>query len=220
MFEIFHYDRNLDEIVIENHYLFSIPQFKKLWARTIRIKGDSDGREKLQNKKEFMYLYFMENLSKKNPFRVLPEEARHLEAVKAADLDVNFKPDSLLLECCAIYAKHIIDYTPTLKFLAQMEQTILQMQRQVDILRKQNEALLLTLENYEKPKSKEDILLMTDAVVNIQGNITRISSLLDIVNQMQVKKSSLEKKVKDEEEALENITGKRKLGNRENPIRL
>ena len=220
MFELFHYDKNLDEIVIENHYLFTIPEFKKLWTRVNKVKNDADGRNKLQNKKEFMYIFFMENLSKKNPFRILAEDLRHIEAVKAVELDPNFKPDDLLLTCCQIYAKHVIEYTPTLKFLVQLEQTILQVQRQVSILRIQNESLLLSLEESKENATAKDLILMTDSISVIQENISRIFNLLNAVNQMQTKKKDLEKKIKEEEEALENITGKRKLGNRENPVRL
>ncbi len=213
MFELFYYDKKTDEIIIDNAYFFSIPEFKKLWMRVKKIKGDADGRFKLQNKREFMYIYFMQNISKKNPFRLLPENLRHKESVSSCELESNFTPDELLLRCCEIYTEHILTYTPTLKFIVQLDQMIMQAARQVEIIKGHNESLLEGLEN-------QDATMATDTVGLVQLNINRCFDLLAKVSEMQNKKKDLEKKVKDEEESTMNITGGRKIGNRENPNKL
>jgi len=135
MFELFTYDKVTDEIVIDNPYLFTIPEFKKLWMRVNKIKGDSDGRNKLHNKREFMYVFYMENLSKKNPYRVLEEDLRHKESLQSCELEVGYKPDEIVIKCREIYRMMILEFTPTLKFLVQLEQTIMQVARQVELIK-------------------------------------------------------------------------------------
>ena len=139
----------------------------------------------------------------------------------------------------------IIEATPTLKFLVQLEQTIMQVARQVELIKDQNEILLKSMET-EKEKDKQaqkpkeigvfkpaqfksiesqqaniaNIAAGKDTLSIVLQNINVCFSLLAKVTEMQLKKRDLEKKVKEEEEAAQNITGNRKLGNRENPIRL
>lgn len=207
MFPIFSYDKRSDEVKINNEIILELDCFKKVWTRKNPSKGDSDGSKKLSNKKEFMYIFFMADMTDKNPYRSYNEEARHEAAIKDCGFSSHWVPDNLVRSCMAKYQELILSGTPTLKFLVEAEQAIRQAAEHLEILRKQNDEYLEWM--------KKEKFVDQEKLVNMQNNLGLFFSLIGRVADINTQRSKLEKVFLEESQSAETARGGRKIGNRE-----
>jgi hypothetical protein len=70
--------------------LFLIPEFKGLFTLNYnKAPGDVDGRKRIRAQKEIIYIYFMYDIE--SEYLNFSEGQRHLESLKAAGLDEDYK---------------------------------------------------------------------------------------------------------------------------------
>lgn len=215
-FELFVFDSQRDEIIIDNAIMFEIGALNKVWTRKSVMKGDEKGEKKLLNKKELMYIFFMANWTKKNPYRAEGDVKKDKEARAACDFPTGWKPDVVVLDAIEMYKRYVIDSTPTLKFLVQLEEAILQTADQLEMIKHQNEVLLNSLKEAEH--SVEATVALGPMMVTLRENLKMMFSMLKDVKAANTERKSLEKDYSDEMEGSGRITGGKKLGNRENPL--
>lgn len=217
MFELFSFDSKKDEVVIDNAIMLEVPGLNKLWSRKRVSKGDTDGRNKVLNRKEMMYVFFMASPSKKNPYRAISEEQREKAARKDCNFETGWSPDQLVQQCVTAYYDYIINYTPVARFLVELEQTINQAATHVTNIRLQNEALQTAItKTASTGLTPADAVSFQGSMQVVQVNLNMLFAVISSVEQATKRKTALEKMLREEEEYADRITGGKTLGNREN----
>jgi hypothetical protein len=215
-FEIFHFDSIRDELVIDNPVMLEVGALKEVWNRKSKMLGDEKGEKKWLNKKEMMYIFFMANWTKKNPHRNESDIDKDRKAREDCEFPKGWSPDRIVMEAIDQYINTVINATPTLKFLLQVEQTVMQAADQIEIIKNQNEVLLRTIKSQNV--STESAIDMNTIMLVIKQNLNMMFDLLAMVKKANNERKGLEKELSDEIEGTMNIKGKRKIGNRENPM--
>lgn len=212
-FELFYFDSVRDELIINNAIVLEIGPLKVVWDRKSKMKGDEDGKKKMLNKKELMYIFFMADWTRKNPYRAGSEKQKDVDAREACEFPKGWEPDEVVKEAIELYKNMTLNSTPTLKFLVQLEQVILQTAEQLEIIKEQNEVFLLALK--DRNNSLEDALAAKDTMMALRQNLNMMFAMTDDVEKANRKRKDLEKQLKDEMEGSLKITGGRKLSNKE-----
>ena len=217
MFELFTFDAKSDEVVIDNAIMLEVPGLDKLWSRKRVCKGDADGRGKVLNRKEMMYVFFMASPSKKNPYRAISQDQRDKAARKDCNFEANWTPDIVIQQCISAYYDYIINYTPVARFLVELEQTINQAATHVTNIRLQNEALQAAItKTASSGLTPAGAVSFQESMQAVQLNLNMLFALISSVEQANKRKTALEKALREEEEYADRITGGKTLGNREN----
>lgn len=219
MIELFHYDDKRDELIFDSELIRTVPCFRKLWRRLQKIKGDSDGSDKLGNKREMQYVFYMANWTRKNPYYALDEIEKANKAKEACEMDPKWVPDELVQECINYYIEYTIKYTPTAKFVNEVEVMIMQAADFAAVLRKANQQLLSNVESQMSGvmTSGDEAAALSVAMVQLSANISSAFKLMAEIEAANKRRAALSKQLKEEEEQTINITGGKAIGNRENP---
>ncbi len=136
--------------ILDNESLIDI---NKVWISTVRdlkailsrdrgSPGDTQGRKKLQAKKEFTFIYHM--VDYRSPYEKYEEKSKIEEAIKNADLpdDFDYTKDRLLVNALNCYAK--IQETTSLRLLSSARKALFTANKVVETY---NDAIMDTLDN-------------------------------------------------------------------------
>jgi hypothetical protein len=221
MIELFHYDDKEDQLVFDSPIAREYKVFKELWRRKVKMAGDFRGDLKLLNGKEFMYIWFMADWTRKNPFYAMDEKAKHKHAVEACDMPEGWEPDALVMEGIKTYKEVTIKFTPSASAVVNLERTIQQSADVIDLFREQNEALLHELKKQKALMgdgvSPDDIEFFAKSGMIIKNNIIEILSLNKAIKSARKDAKEMYEDLAEELAEQQKIRGGRTLGNRENP---
>lgn len=81
--------------------LLNTDAFSKLWRLRLKVPGDSDGREKLQNSRICGYIYFHTIYDSR--FKNMNKDERESKIKKLVGLDADWIPDELVHQCMTIF---------------------------------------------------------------------------------------------------------------------
>jgi len=211
---LFYLDRETGDVIIDDNYVKTVPEFNALYKR-----------KKEQGMKELKFVFFMADWTAANYLRDYDDKQRSNLALKDSKLSNDWTPDAAVGKAITKYINIQIEYSGTIKMLITLRRAIMSKAEAVDLLDRQNKRLLSRIEQLmtedtmgynvaELATIDEAIAAANEKFVNNSKTITTLTSDYErgikLVN-------DLETKVKEETEAMLEITGKRKLGNRELP---
>ena len=93
--------------------VIEIKEFRDLWAKVRKVDGDSDGRKKLQNIREFTWIFH--TVSHKSPYIQYEESIRSDQVKKEVFGNLEWEPDELVLAAREKYIELI--KSPVIKLL-------------------------------------------------------------------------------------------------------
>lgn len=191
MIRLFELDVNDKGLVSLNKVeLFLIPNFKKLITRDKGSKGDSDGRNKLQARRELAYIWY--TLDFASPLIEFTIEDRHEKALKYCELTDN-SIDKEVKNAINTYKE--LQFTRSRRLLEDSFKacdTISKFFREVDLTK---------VDDFNKPIHK---------ATDLMRNLKEVSNVIEGLK-------NLEKLVIEESTNKERIRGGSKRGNREDP---
>jgi hypothetical protein len=76
--------------------------FNDLWRQRLRVEGDHDGRDKLQNRRILGYVYFQSVYDSR--FKLKNPKERDEAIKKILGIDPDWIPDALVKECIAVFS--------------------------------------------------------------------------------------------------------------------
>jgi len=211
---LFYLDRETGDVIIDDNYVKTVPEFNALYKR-----------KKEQGMKELKFVFFMADWTAANYLRDYDDKQRSNLALKDSKLSNDWTPDAAVGKAITKYINIQIEYSGTIKMLITLRRAIMSKAEAVDLLDRQNKRLLSRIEQLmtedtmgynvaELATIDEAIAAANEKFVNNSKTITTLTTDYErgikLVN-------DLETKVKEETEAMLEITGKRKLGNRELP---
>ncbi len=211
---LFYLDRETGDVIIDDNYVKTVPEFNALYKR-----------KKEQGMKELKFVFFMADWTAANYLRDYDDKQRSNLALKDSKLSNDWTPDAAVGKAITKYINIQIEYSGTIKMLITLRRAIMSKAEAVDLLDRQNKRLLTRIEQLmtedtmgynvaELATIDEAIAAANEKFVNNSKTITTLTTDYErgikLVN-------DLETKVKEETEAMLEITGKRKLGNRELP---
>jgi|VirMetMinimDraft_7_1064189.scaffolds.fasta_scaffold05334_5 hypothetical protein len=205
---------------LENEF-GAIREFKAVMSKLRKVQGDSQGRYKLQNKRELLYIFFMADWTGANPYHSLTEVERHHKAVEAAGLERGYVPDEIVLDACNKYIELQQEMSPTTKILVSLKRNMQQSSNYFEGLAEENEKLInvkksLTL---ELGGQTDATLLESISEINkmLQSNISAAQKFTVSLEQAIEKIDKLQDKARFEMTNSRRITGGGDLNNRELP---
>lgn len=103
---------DVTKLPIMNVNMRVIPVYKKVMERVQRVKGDADGRRKMQNIKEmaFIHLYtaFMLDEDNVNPYHKYAPEEKYTKLVRDLDMPEGWSIDKDLQEAIDLYSERVV----------------------------------------------------------------------------------------------------------------
>lgn len=223
----FSYNKITHLLDIKEDMVRTIPEFFKLLKRSRPMIGDWDGKNKVGNYRELLYVFFMSEWRKCNPCAGLADEERHEKAVELAQLkNMDWYPDDYVKAAIRRYTWMEIQLSTHARTLISAKRALLQMSSQFTILAAQNELMtkqvqeLMTntfSDGLDEATFVKHIEMLTASNALLQGNL---SAVLKNVNDIQKGFETLDKLeeiVGAETAKAQQLVGSRELGNREIP---
>lgn len=202
------------DIKFNKDELRTIRQFRLIIERDKSPRDKETGEDKLIAKAELSYVYFYCDYN--SPFVNLGEDERHKQSLKATDLPDNWKPDKLVKDAMEIY--EIIQYTPAIRSIREVRETLATSHQVVKILNSQNKSMLASMQA-KLNDFKSDNIKAAELAADNQLLIKNIKDTMQMLAEVEkaIKNSdALEERVLTEVQE-QNIRGGVALGNRELP---
>ena len=96
------------------------PEFSEIITRRKTCKGDSDGRRKIMNNRELLYIKYMADYDTHH--KAFSGNERHERAKQDSNLPNNWKPDEVVEIAINKYKEILLVYSPTVRLLNALEQ--------------------------------------------------------------------------------------------------
>jgi hypothetical protein len=201
-----------------------IPEFYEIMNRLVKGKGDYDGRKKLYNKRELVYIFYMADWTSSNIFAFLPDKERHEKAVIASRLEEDFEPDEAVIAAIDKYKEIQREYVPTARILFALKRNLMQTSRYLENLEAQNEYYygeLATLKEKMIHADEEDKLTYASQISSYNKMIAdnsqwSMSATKKIQNSLKELKD-MEAMVREEEAEKKIKKGGNQVNHREDP---
>lgn len=105
-------------VEFEEDFIFQIPELRKIRKRVVTCKGDHDGRKKVRNYQELMYVFYMGDWTEKNVYREITNlDERSDKARIAAKLPIEWTPDEDVQTAIKVYADILISSDSSVNLL-------------------------------------------------------------------------------------------------------
>lgn len=104
-------------LTLDREEVRAIPEFKVVLERDKGSEGDSDGRKKYRAFKEFLYIYYTQDLRSWVNKAGLSSSELHLRAVNESGLPKDFKVDKIIRAACDKYKEIHMETLPTLNLI-------------------------------------------------------------------------------------------------------
>lgn len=201
-----------------------IPEFYEIMNRLIGVKGDHDGRKKLHNKRELMYIFYMADWTSSNIFAFLPKNEKHEKAVIASRLDNDYEPDEAVTAAINKYKEIQRSYVPTARILFSIQRNLMQTSRYLENLETQNEFYYNELEVLKEKllhADDDDKLLIASQIASFNKIIAENSQwVMNATKKIQTslkEMKEMEKIVREEEAEKKIKKGGESVNDREDP---
>src|SRR5690606_29063145 len=166
-FELFKLDEKDFLVDINKEWISTILEFRKILQRDRGSPGDSQGRKKLQARREFTYIYHMYDYHSK--LKNWDENDKHKEALRQSELPQDFVPDDELKAAIEIYKK--LKITEAIRSSDSVKGTLVTARKVVDGINLKFQKYLNILEGEmdasEIDTTDEDIISRADKLQKI-----------------------------------------------------
>lgn len=224
---------NLGGIHINNYMVMAIKEFRDVWKTKKTTKGDADGRKKVVNKKELLYIFYRADVTKLNMFAGMNEDIVKDKAKEACKLDEDWKEDYYVSLAIEKYKEVQQLLSPTTIPLHNAKVMLRSTGELLNTLNKQNQTLnkrVLSLtgklkDNLEIEDRTPEIetaastlaIALNEANGLIEANINRVLELSAKIDKALDRIHKMETKLVEESSKNKLAIGGRKIGNREIP---
>lgn len=152
----------------------AIPQFAKVMSRIRKCKGDSDGRKKILNSRELLYVKYMADFTE-TLYTGFRGKKRHKRAKEDCGLPNNWEPDIVIKAAIDKYKQIQLEYIPTVKLLNALEQGMMLSGDAVDGQLNQMQTAMDTAERLAKALEDVDD---ADEAKEVMNSMMETSSLV------------------------------------------
>lgn len=215
--------------VVDGHARFSkiefetIPEFKALWSRLKKCKGDADGRRKHLNSKELMYAKYIADGS--GIHAGLSGEKLYKKAKQDAGLPNNWKPDKVVEEAISKIIEIQNDYSPTTELLRACKQGMMLsaevVRDQIEQMRTAKDAATRLKVQLKEAGELEEVQALTKSLDEtstlVQARIKDFMKLITEIPKIRKQLNSLIEEVKLEKSGKQIKRGGHEKGRREDP---
>lgn len=182
-----------NEIVLDRDEVLLYEEFNVILKRNKPIEGDSEGRKKLFNYREFKYIYFMSDTNSFPNRMGYNKSMAHEYSVKHSKLPNGYMPDKEVIAAINLYKNH--DTTPMKETAKELRKTLNLNSRVIATLRTQlEEALRVSNDKSNKEGSKPLLSAMNELIAmsnKLPDTFRTLSSIEEIVKEEDNKKSKV-----------------------------
>ena len=224
MFKLFTLDAK-NNLVINIPEVTAMREFKDVLSRRRPMPGDSDGRKKLFNALELIYVKFMaEADSEESVYHAFNDKERHERIIRDYDIPDDFKVDTIIKLAIAKYKEIQEEYIPSIRILNTLHRglmssanTIETYNSQIDKLVEHNDIMLnkiLMAGGDTEDATMESVLQMNEL---LQSNVDKMMKISDKLPQALQRIAELRESVKGEKAKARKKRGDKEKFNREDP---
>ena len=227
MLQLILYNRVTGELEINLDSVYYVPEMGAIMRRVKPTKDDEDGRKKLLNRKELIYVFHVADWSSNNFLHALTDDERLTKAKEVAKLPVDWKCDKVVNAAINAYIEIQQKYIPSAKMLITLKRGLMSLSVYYDNLQLQNNRLTTRLTELSNATfgtdSKLNVELINETEL-VNGLLAQnAKTILDGISKLEKAHndiSAFEKKVRTEETKALEIIGGGKPYNREIPKRI
>lgn len=199
------------------------PEFSEIITRRKTCKGDSDGRKKVMNNKELLYIKYMADYDTHH--KAFSGTERHERAKQDSGLPNGWKPDKAIEIAITKYKEILLVYSPTVRLLNALEQGMMlsaeAVEGQINQVRITMDVATRLTAKLEDVNDMEEAQQLMESLMNTSESVqAKVKGFMKMVTEFpknleQVR--ALRKQVLHEQSGNRQKRGGHNKGNREDP---
>lgn len=183
---------NEDYLVdLNREWISTIPEFNKIIRRDRGSEGDSDGRRKLQARKEFTYIYH--TCDYRSQYENYTSSEKIYEAKRNAELPDDFVPDPDLQEAINKYLE--LRDTESIRTVRTLKQSLVVTRKILSTLVNRLQELIVEIPHADTDNEDGNVIAISNEIIEIH---TKISKILTELPKMTRAIADLESVIKKE----------------------
>lgn len=209
--------------IFSKEELKATPEFSELITRRKTSKGDSDGRKKVMNNRELLYVKYMADYDTHH--KAFSGKERHERAKHDSGLPNNWKPDEVIEIAINKYKEILLVYSPSIRLLNALEQGMMlsaeAVEGQIKQVRVTMDVATRLSSKLENVSDIEEAQQLMESLMNTSDSVqAKVKSFMKMVSEfpkMLEQVRALRKQVLHEQSGNRQKRGGHNKGNREDP---